>query len=383
MAAHALLADDVWLPFCQVEADGLVSAVVARDVAAAAAHAFLSVNLWQHHRVSVELRGLDERRQLLADKVLKMLDATLSHVCRHAHKQVVDDAVAILHDSRADLYVAAAYLDILQSVPPRLNATDAAQLDALHDLVLCHFEDETLSNGLHSTTRVARHRLLLADLSLWREGDALDGVDGRNGVCSGKVSTQSRLSHMCDVRRHLRNDGNLHVLLDVGSIGCDEFVVLSHIAAHASQSHLRAGEVQFHCVAASKLSHLGKLYPLLFELTHDAGNHHFRRIVLLQTLQNVEVHLVRVLAQLFHVAEASKGSVLLDCVESGRDLSDVLFANGLVEDTCPAHVEGASYHVVVRADGRRGQEEGVLAFDTAESDLQRWVCVCHFAVLTS
>ena len=84
MAAHALLADDVWLPFCQVEADGLMSAVVARDVAAAATHAFLSVNLWQHHRVSVELRGLDERRQLLADKVLQMLDATLSHVGRHA-----------------------------------------------------------------------------------------------------------------------------------------------------------------------------------------------------------------------------------------------------------------------------------------------------------
>ena len=136
MAAHALLADDVRLPFCQVEADGLVSAVVARNVASAATHAFLSVNLWQHHRVSVELRGLDERRQLLAHKVLQMLDASLSHVCRHAHKQVVDDAVAILHDSRADLYVAAAYLDILQSIPPCLNATDAAQFDASHDLVL-------------------------------------------------------------------------------------------------------------------------------------------------------------------------------------------------------------------------------------------------------
>ena len=128
-------------------------------------------------------------------------------------------------------------------------------------------------------------------------------------------------------------------------------MVLPHIAAHASQSHLRAGEVQFHCVAASKLSHLGKLYPLLFELTHDAGNDDLRRRVLLQTLQNVEVHLVRVLAQLFHVAEASEGSVLLYRVESGRDLADVLFANGLVEDACPAHVEGASHHLIVGTNG--------------------------------
>ena len=351
MAAHALLADDVWLPFCQVEADGLVSAVVARNVASAATHAFLSVNLWQHHRLSVELRRLDKRRQLLAHKVLQMLDATLSHVCRHAHKQVVDDAVAILHDSRADLYVAAAYLDILQSIPPRLNATDAAQFDASHDLVLRHFEDETLSDGLHGTTRVARHRLLLADLSLWREGNTLDGVDGRNGVCSGKVSSKRRLFHVSDVRRHLGNDGNLNILLDIGGVGSYQLMVLSHIAAHACQTHLRAREVQLDSVAASKLSHLGKLYPLLFELTHDAGNHHFRRIVLLQTLQNVEVHLVRVLAQLLHIAETSERCALLYRVESGRDLADVLFANGLVEDTCPAHVEGASYHLIVGTNG--------------------------------
>ena len=157
MAAHALCADDVRLPFCQVEGDCLMSAVVARDVASAATHAFLSVNLWQHHRVSVELRRLDERRQLLADKVLDgqrpaCFERTFRKISLHAHKQVVDDAVAVLHDSRADLHVATAYLYVLQRVPPRLNATDAAQFDASHDLVLRHFEDETLSNGLHSTT---------------------------------------------------------------------------------------------------------------------------------------------------------------------------------------------------------------------------------------
>ena len=173
---------------------------------------------------------------------------------------------------------------------------------------------------------------------------------------------------MCDVRRHLRNDGNLHVLLDVGGVGRDEFVVLSHIAAHASQSHLRAREVQLDSVAARKLSHLGKLYPLLFELTHDAGNDHFRRVVLLQALQDVEVHFVRVLAQLFHVAEAGKRSARLHGIKSRRDLADVLLADGLVEDASPTHVEGSRHHLVVRTNGRRGEKERALAFDAAESD---------------
>ena len=70
----------------------------------------------------------------------------------------------------------------------------------------------------------------------------------------------------------------------------------------------------------------------------QAGYDHFGRIVLLQPTQNVEIDLVGVLAQLLHVAETGKRRTFFDGIETRRHLVDVLFADGLVEDACPAHL---------------------------------------------
>ena len=382
MATHAILADEVGLAGLAVEVDGLVAAVLARDEAAAAADALLAVELRIHHRVAVQVGGQHKRGQLLAHELVQPLDATLLHVGLHAFDEVVDDAIAILHDGRANLHVAAAQLNELQRVAPRLDAADATELHAasvrpftVDDGVPRHLKDIAQGNGLHRAAAVSRERLLLAHGSLRRHRHALDGVDGRDGVGTGKEGSHGGLVDLRDVGRHLRYDGNLHRPLHVGRVEGHELGVLPHVATHAGQSHLRAREVQLHSVASRILSHLCQLNPLFLVLAHDAGHHNLRGVVLLQAAQDVEVHLIGILRQLLHVAEAGERRALSDSVETGRHLVDVLLADGLEEDATPPCLERPRHHLVVGADGRRSQEERVLAADAAEVDFQRR-CLC-------
>ena len=182
---------------------------------------------------------------------------------------------------------------------------------------------------------------------------------------------QGELGHRRDIRRHLGDDGNVDGPLDIGGVEGDEFGVLAHVAAHAGKAHLRAGKVQFHGIDPGLLGHLRQLDPLLLRLSHDGGDDDLGGIVLLEPLEDVEVHLHRILRQLLHVAEAGKAAVgPFHGVEAGRNLLDVLQADGLVEHARPARFQGRGHHLVVRADGGRSQEEGILAVQAAEVDLQ-------------
>ena len=87
-----------------------------------------------------------------------MRHTSLGHIALQTQRQVVDDAIAVLHHRCTDLHVATAYLNKLQGVAPRLDASDTAQLDVLalpvpHDWVLSHFEDKAQGNGLDGATR--------------------------------------------------------------------------------------------------------------------------------------------------------------------------------------------------------------------------------------
>ena len=160
---------------------------------------------------------------------------------------------------------------------------------------------------------------------------------------------------MGDVGRHLRNHGYLHAPLHAGRIRVHQFGALTYVAAHALVLHLRTREVQFHGIASGLLGHPGQGLPLLLRLSHDAGHHHLCGEVVLQSAQDVEVHLHGVLAQLLHIAEAVEiavGGVGVHCVKSWRHLFDLLHADGLVEHACPSGPEGTGHHLVVGAYGR-------------------------------
>ena len=51
---------------------------------------------------------------------------------------------------------------------------------------------------------------------------------------------------------------------------------------------------------------------------------------------------------------------------------DVLHADGLIKHACPTGLKGSCHHLEVGADGRRGEEEGILAMDVAEVDGEAW-----------
>ena len=131
-------------------------------------------------------------------------------------------------------------MDEFEGVAPRLYAADAAELHVLHHCVAGHLLDVAQGDGLDGTPGVAGDSQSVAHGCLRRHGHALDGVDGRNGVGTGEVGSHGRLVDVRDVGRHFRNDGNLHRALHVGGVEGDEFGVLTHVAAHAGQSHLRA-----------------------------------------------------------------------------------------------------------------------------------------------
>ena len=170
MTAYAFRADDTGLAGVVVEGDGLMTAVHARDVAAAAADALVTVNLREDDGLAVEVSGSNEVRQLLADEGIERGQPPLCEIVLQAECEVVDDAVAVLHDGGAHLHVATAQLDELQRVAPRLDAADAAQFHllavrAIEKGILRHLQDVAQGDGLDSTARQTRNGLATADLS--------------------------------------------------------------------------------------------------------------------------------------------------------------------------------------------------------------------------
>lgn len=115
---------------------------------------------------------------------------------------------------------------------------------------------------------------------------------------------------MRDIWCHLSDDWYIHAMLDIRGIVHHKFRVLSHIASHSLESHLRTREVEFHCVESCILCHVGQLCPVLERLSHDACDDNLVRIVLFQTAHDVEVHFGRVLAQLFHIAETIESAIV-------------------------------------------------------------------------
>lgn len=161
VAAYALGADDAGLACHGVEADGLVTSVHAGGVTASATDAALGVDPGIDDGAAIEIRRGDKVGQLFAYKVHDMRYATLLHIGLQTQDEVVYDAITILHDSSADLHVAATQLDEFQCVAPRLDAADATELDILHERVLRHLEDVTQGDGFDRAAGIARNGLFL------------------------------------------------------------------------------------------------------------------------------------------------------------------------------------------------------------------------------
>ena len=211
----------------------------------------------------------------------------------------------------------------------------------------------TQCDGFDGTSRVAGYGLLLRDAGVVAHRNALNGVDGRDGIGTGKIAAHGRLVDLGDVGCHLWDDRNGDITLYVCRVESDEFGVLADVGAHAGQSHLGTGEVKLHSITSCAFRHFGQHNPLSLGLSHDGSDDDFGGIIFLQSFQDVEIHAYWVLAQLFHVAETVEVTIVIgvDCIETGRHFVDVLHADGLVENAAPSCLEGTCHHLVVGTDG--------------------------------
>ena len=160
-----------------------------------------------------------------------MLDTAVSHIGLHAQDKVIDDAVAILHDSGADLYVSAAQLDKLQRVAPSHYATDTTVLHCLYDGVGGHLVDETQRDRLDCLAAISRYGKLIVYCCLCRHCHALNGIDGGDSIGTGKIAPHGRLVDLCDIRSHLRDDRDADIAFHIGRVERDEFGILPNVAA--------------------------------------------------------------------------------------------------------------------------------------------------------
>ena len=284
MASDTFLADDTRFAV-SLEADGLVSTVLAGDITPSAADTFVTVNLGEDHGLAVEVGWHDDILELFADEFLEFDDAAFCHIVLQAEDEVVDDAVTVLHDSGADLNVTATELDKFQCVAPSLDASYTAYIHVLFDAcfvenrIAGHLIDHAQCDGFDGLAGVPADGLLATHLRTVAHGDGLDSVDGADTVCATEIAGQRRLGQALHVRRHLRNNRNLHGFVDDGSIEQDELVILSDIRTETGEFHLRAGEIEFDGITASVFRHLSEFNPLLFRLSHDRSDDALGRII--------------------------------------------------------------------------------------------------------
>ena len=80
MEVHTLGADDTGLASGQVEVDGLVTAVHARHVTAAATDTLVAVNLRIYNRVAIQVVRIRKRWQRFTHNLMEFADATLGQL---------------------------------------------------------------------------------------------------------------------------------------------------------------------------------------------------------------------------------------------------------------------------------------------------------------
>ena len=105
MAANAFGSDKPWAAGFVIEYYGLMTTVIARHLTASASNAQFRVKLGIDDGLAVQVIGVQEFWNLFAYKLAEFRDAALNHVSLESENEVVDNAIAILHDGRTNLHI--------------------------------------------------------------------------------------------------------------------------------------------------------------------------------------------------------------------------------------------------------------------------------------
>jgi hypothetical protein len=108
-----------------VEMNALVRAVPASDVAEVASNAFLFVDTSNYLVVQIQMFPLGHLWQAPANKITDVFKTLLIHPVAEAIDQILNDAIAVMHDGGTYLHGVAPEQDELGGVLPVCYAADA------------------------------------------------------------------------------------------------------------------------------------------------------------------------------------------------------------------------------------------------------------------
>ena len=135
--------------------------------------------------------------------------------------------------------------------------------------------------------------------------------------------------------------------------------------------HLRAGEVKLEHVGTGRGGAACQLGPVSLGRTHNGGNQHLVRELLLEARHVSHGILEGALRGLLHVLEADEiRALLLEGIEARRHLIDNKGGRGyrFEVDAAPACLIGLAAHLIAVAYRRRSQAERIVEVDSQKVD---------------
>ena len=325
--------------------------VFASDVAKVALNAVLDIHVRFDVVVEIEMPPVSNAVHRFADDVVNRGETFLVEVVVQAVNHVLDDAVAIVHNGRADLNTPGTEEHELDSVPPCVDAADTA--DRNFELrITCKFGNHVESYRLHGRTAVTAVRRHAVDVRVRdhcvniHAHHRVDRVYEGHCVCSAVLRSASRRSDVRDVWGELhdhREIGNLfHPFSDHARI----FGHLAHRGAHSALAHaMRASEIQFKTVAARVLGLFDDLMPCFaFRFDHQRNDHRMVRISLFTFVDFLEIHLERTVGDQLDVVQPDHTKrTMIDRSKPRRHICDRL-AKRLPNRTAPTGIERTLDH---------------------------------------
>ena len=180
--------------------------------------------------------------------------------------------------------------------------------------VVAQFLNEAESDGFDCISAVAAHCGHAVDRGLRNigvkphSGDALDGIDRGDSVCSSPQGRLGSRAHVRDVGGQLGQDGNVRPLSGRCREALHQLRDLADVGAQTTLCHIGTGKIELYRVCTVFRAEPRQLLPLGFVLAHDGREDDFGRIFLFQFPEDLHVLGHTVIRELFSVFEADDGT---------------------------------------------------------------------------
>ena len=294
-----------------------MSSVGTGDRAASAPDTFAEVEFGIDDRVSLkDVCRVADIFQSDAFNLFDVIKPFLGQIQVQACLQVVNNAVAVLHDGRGDLDAARSHHDKFQRVRPALHASHGAQVHILQGRIVPHLRDKPQRDRLDGIAAVSAHRGHSVDCRrgnisvLVDADDALDRIDRGDPVRSPAHCRFRCGAHSGYVGSELGEDRYAGAASGRRREPLHELRHLADVGSKASLRHIGAGEIQFDRVRAVAFTQAGQMLPVLLILSHDGSQNKFLRIFFFEAAEDLHVLLDAVVRELLYILKSDDAPVV-------------------------------------------------------------------------